>query len=323
MKAVTHPKAPILVTGMHRAGTTWVGRMLGASGQTVYIHEPLNPLHAPGIFGRRIDRFYHLVTPQNEHELLPAYADTLAYRYRLRQQLRVTRSAEAAWGAAKDLSRFTRGRLLQLRPLLKDPFAVFSIPWFVRRLGADVVVVMRHPLANVSSLKRLGWTFDPGEILLQDVPQGDRLAEYRRASRELPSDDIIGQGALLWSAIASLVLEDSRELRSLRVVRHEALAGDALGEFSTLYEELGLTLNHKAMRRIARASSDSNPREARIEKFRRTSLNSRASLGNWAPRLTRDEVDRIYKLTRSQLDAFYPPDDWVERLFRVHRSAPA
>ena len=39
---------PILVTGAHRTGTTWVGKMLSANSQTAYMSEPLNVLHRPG-----------------------------------------------------------------------------------------------------------------------------------------------------------------------------------------------------------------------------------------------------------------------------------
>jgi LPS sulfotransferase NodH len=40
---------PILVTGAHRSGTTWVGKILCASGEAAYISEPLNLWHRPGV----------------------------------------------------------------------------------------------------------------------------------------------------------------------------------------------------------------------------------------------------------------------------------
>jgi LPS sulfotransferase NodH len=35
---------PILVTGAHRSGTTWVGKMLALAAGTGYAHEPSSPL---------------------------------------------------------------------------------------------------------------------------------------------------------------------------------------------------------------------------------------------------------------------------------------
>jgi len=42
---------PILVTGSHRSGTTWAGRVLAFSPTPLgYIWEPFNPRHRPGTF---------------------------------------------------------------------------------------------------------------------------------------------------------------------------------------------------------------------------------------------------------------------------------
>ena len=41
--AVAPGKAPVVVTGMARSGTSWVGKLLQASGELTYINEPLNP----------------------------------------------------------------------------------------------------------------------------------------------------------------------------------------------------------------------------------------------------------------------------------------
>jgi len=41
-------RAPIVVTGMARSGTSWVGKLLQASGELTYVNEPLNPDHPPG-----------------------------------------------------------------------------------------------------------------------------------------------------------------------------------------------------------------------------------------------------------------------------------
>jgi hypothetical protein len=40
--------SPVLVTGIHRSGTTWVGKMLAAAPGVVYINEPLTGIHRSG-----------------------------------------------------------------------------------------------------------------------------------------------------------------------------------------------------------------------------------------------------------------------------------
>jgi hypothetical protein len=50
---------PILVTGAHRSGTTWVGTSLGKSRHVCYMHEPFN-FCGPGIY--RLPVSYHFPT---------------------------------------------------------------------------------------------------------------------------------------------------------------------------------------------------------------------------------------------------------------------
>ena len=56
---------PILVSGAHRTGTTWVGKMLAATPATAYISEPLNVLHRPGVFEVKTTRWYTYICPEN------------------------------------------------------------------------------------------------------------------------------------------------------------------------------------------------------------------------------------------------------------------
>ena len=49
---------PILVTGAHRSGTTWVGKMLAASREVAYISEPLNKWHRPGVMAIPVEYWY-------------------------------------------------------------------------------------------------------------------------------------------------------------------------------------------------------------------------------------------------------------------------
>ena len=64
-------KRPIVVTGSHRSGTTWVGRMLCLSGEAGYIHEPFNPVRTPSWFADPVPYWYAYVTSDNEHLYAP------------------------------------------------------------------------------------------------------------------------------------------------------------------------------------------------------------------------------------------------------------
>ena len=104
---------PILVTGSHRSGTTWVGRILASSPSVAYIHEPFHIRHDPDVCQARFDHWFTYVCEQNEAQ----------YRKPIKQMLRAARRRSGvAW--------YRRSRI---RPLIKDPLAVFSAAWLSSR----------------------------------------------------------------------------------------------------------------------------------------------------------------------------------------------
>ncbi|HFQ91935.1 MAG TPA: hypothetical protein ENK29_03550, partial [Chromatiales bacterium] len=85
---------PILVTGSHRSGTTWVGRMLTVSPALYYVHEPFNPSHPPGagICNIRIKTWFKYITEENQQEYLRPIQDMLDGKYSLLRDLKTVRS---------------------------------------------------------------------------------------------------------------------------------------------------------------------------------------------------------------------------------------
>src|SRR5512146_1490213 len=99
-------RKPILVTGAHRTGTTWVGRMLAADPGVAYISEPLNVLHRPGVMGTKVKYWYTYLGEENGDVYLPALHETLAFRYHLLAELLSLRSGHDFLRMCRDLSIF-------------------------------------------------------------------------------------------------------------------------------------------------------------------------------------------------------------------------
>ncbi|MFZ5820333.1 MAG: sulfotransferase [Chloroflexota bacterium] len=302
--------SPILVTGAHRTGTTWVGKMLAANPRAAYISEPLNAWRRPGVLGAPVEKWYTYLCEENEAAYLPAFRETLAFRYGLWREVRALRSRKDALRMGRDFAVFLRGRLLGQRPLLKDPFAVFSTPWFAERLGCQVVVTVRHPAAFASSLKRLDWPFDFRDLLGQPLLMRDWLEEDRAAMEAMPSDDIIGQAALLWRMVYRVVGRTRERLPSLIIVRHEDLSRDPVPGYRALYEALGLPFTPQVEHTILNASSSENPTELSRKKVHAVKLDSRANLDNWKKRLGADEIERIRRVCGETAALFYPDSEW-------------
>jgi hypothetical protein len=305
-------KKPILVTGAHRSGTTWVGKMIAASSEVAYISEPLNVHHRPGVLRVPTQYWYTYICEENQVEFLPALQDTTRFRYHLWLELKSLRSTKDIGRLLRDLSWFISGRVRGARALLKDPFAVFSAPWFAEVLDCRVVILVRHPLAFVSSLKRLGWDFDFRDLFAQPLLMQDHLESFRgemEASLENP-EDIIAQGSLLWRIVYT-VMDRFREMHpEFLVVRHEDLSHQPESGFHQLYTALGLAFSQRVQQTLANSSQSDNPEELSKRKVHAVNLNSRANLSNWKKRLTDEEILRIRKLTTDIAEKFYPEEFW-------------
>ncbi len=302
---------PILVTGAHRSGTTWVGRMLAADEDTAYISEPLNVLHRPGVFSAPVKRWYTYITTENEAGYLPAFLELLDFDYHLWSEIRSIRSRKDFLRMGRDFHTFFIGDMHGQRILLKDPFAVFSMPWFAERLKAQIVITVRHPVAFASSLKRLNWSFDFRDLLDQPLLMRDHLEAHRTEMEAMPADDIIGQAALLWRMVYRVVHRNCDLYPAFKVVRHEDLSLDPVRGYRELYQFLELDFTPRVEKIILNSSSSENPTELSKNKTYSVKLNSRASMDTWKKRMTAEEITRIRKLTEGVSQLFYSDDTWT------------
>lgn len=305
-------ETPILVTGAHRTGTTWVGKMLAAGQRVAYISEPLNHWHRPGVLRVGVPYWYTYICPANEAAYLPALQEMLAFRYHFAAELKSLRSRKDLLRMGRDAAIFLTGRLCRQRPLLKDPFAVFSLPWFIQRLNCQVVVTVRHPAAFASSLKRLDWPFDLADLLAQPLLLRDWLAPFQaeiEAVQRTPND-ILAQASLLWRMVYHVVAACREQYPQIQIVRHEDLSLDPLAGFRNLYAHLGLDFTSQVQSTILASSSSDNPGEVSKTAVHKVRLDSRANLHNWKRRLDPTEIARIRDLTADVTALYYPDLEW-------------
>jgi hypothetical protein len=305
-----HELGPILVTGMPRSGTTWVARVLCESDRVGFLNEPFNLARDPGTLRIPVDRWFEYITVENEELVLPALADALGFRYPLMRELWQCRTRTDVRHTLKWWWAFVRDR--GRRPLVKEPHAVFSAPWFSRRLGSDVVIIVRHPAAVVSSWKRLGWSFDFNNLLTQPALLRDWLEPFElemRAALEPPADRI-DRVALLWHVIHGVVGEYRKRFPEFHVVRQEDLSRNPTEQFRRLYEQLRIPFTNEIARAVSSSSSEENPKETRVESPHETRLDSMANLESWRRRLNPAVVTRIRRLTECTAGLYYREDDW-------------
>jgi Sulfotransferase domain len=300
---------PILLTGIPRSGTTWVGRILTAGDEVGYLNEPFNLAVSPGSLRVPAEHWFAYVTIDNEERFLPALARALDFDYPLARELRRCRNRTDLLHTLRSWRGFVRSR--GRRPLVKEPHAVFSTEWFAHRLGSDVVVMVRQPLAVVSSWKRLGWSFDFANLLDQPALMRDWLAPFEGEMRSALSAEwsLVERVALLWKIIYAVVLD--KRFPPVHLVRHEDLSADPARRYAQLFELLGLAFTPAVAEAVAGSTGADNPAEIEVEKPHETKLNSKANLENWRHRLSAVEAQRIKDLTSDTATALYPNLSWM------------
>jgi hypothetical protein len=321
-RPATAGAVPVVVTGMARAGTSWVGRLLLASGELTYINEPLNPDHppgrSPGVLAAPVpvERHYQYIAGHNEDGWLAPFADTLALRYHVAAELRQNRSPYDLARMARYAGSFLAGRLLGRRALLDDPYALLASGWLADRFGCRVVVVVRDPAAMLASWKRLGWTTDLGELLGQPDLMADWLAPYRaelEAAAATP-EDLPGRVGMLWRMLYLVAAGHERRHEGVRVVRYEDLATDPQASFAELYAWLGLPFGERARRAVTQATTGSARRRAhhwslsRLSKTGYRPMDSKANLTAWRRQLDPAEVERVRAVTADVAGRWYPAE---------------
>ena len=316
----------ILVTGLPRSGTSWIGKMLQAGGEVVYVNEPLNPLHppgrSPGVLNAEISHRFQYICADNDERWVRAFTDTLRLRYHPVAELRRNHAPYDLARLAKYASAFAGGRLRHRRALIDDPYAVLSAAWFALRLGCQVVVCVRHPVSFTGSWRRLGWKANVTDLLDQPLLMRDLLGPYAGELRAVAdSGDEIAQTAVLWRATYSAIGElNERHPGLLHLQRYEDLASEPEPGFRKLYEICGLTWSDRARGQVIAATTGHQKTGGAQPKARgpmawsvrgglsRTAfrpMDSRAALGSFRDRLTPAEIDRVRELTGDAAGRYY------------------
>lgn len=303
----------VLVTGSHRSGTTWVGKMLACAPDMDYVHEPFNA-----------DEQERFADPSIGFKIKTWFlcADGAADEDELQQALdrRFRRSTEAwrnAWhvcrerGASSLRTPLRFGKHLVLRTarpqrvLMKDPIALFSAPWLHERFGMQVVCMIRNPLAFAGSLKKWDWTFDFDHLVRQKPLLDGRLSQYADQLVDFAEHarDIVDQACLLWNCFHHVIGQYKVEYPGWCYVRYEDLALNPVDGFRRLCERLDLVWTPDLETKILESASAEGVAEADSPSFQKR--DSRQAVQTWRRRLTPEEVERIVEATRECASPFY------------------
>jgi hypothetical protein len=281
MSQVAGRRTPILVTGVPRSGTTWLARLLAAApGTALAGREPMNPRGRQYALGGTLDGWARLtrLTPAQRRRLRLAYRGWNPWVY--------SRYGHRQWA----------GPLPHTRMVVKDPFAVLSIPAVAAATGARPVLVYRHPGAVLTSYRRMGWRPDLVElssvVAEADLPYGATVPVVPGPDEVTPAEAM----GVFWAVLHELALGDVAAAGTdIVVLSHEELAGGGSAAGHALADALGLRWT-SAMRAELSKESSTRAASGRLHNFDRSPAQVAEE---WRSKLTADEIRQIESVSAS------------------------
>jgi hypothetical protein len=315
--AARQHRRPVLVTGAHRSGTTWVGKVLASAPRTIYLQEPFHVTFPNPYLGVRMRWWFQYFRGGADMPAGRAFRDAFALQLRTpRFEWKQLRKPRAFAGQYRFVlwSALLRCWNADYRVVMKDPIALLSTPWLVQNFGVRPIVLVRHPAAFVSSLRIKKWFFDFHNLLDQPGLIDELFPEERPHIEEVARrqfGDIISEAAYLWKLLNLVVARFRRDFPDWVVLKHEDLSRAPAEEFRKLFARVELPFT------AATADSIRNTTSREDECYVKCSTdpldvtrNSAENVAVWKKRLKPEEVARIRAVVEDVSHEFYSDEEW-------------
>jgi hypothetical protein len=241
----------VLVAGLPRSGTTWIGEVLGRTDGARYLHEPDNHLVRPDAWWakRRLGPYPELRpgAVAGDYERLWALAFAGGPRPSpIYAGARILQRA-GAFRLSGRLAGRRRSRPAHGPLVVKSVHCARSLEWVAERFDPAVVLVERHPFGVISSWRKLGWDdfldTDPGALRYAAAVLG--------VDPPLPGASWLERAAWHYGVLSSHLEESRRRHPDWLVVRHEVVCAGPEPAFRRLSARLGLHFTEDTARFLA------------------------------------------------------------------------
>jgi hypothetical protein len=252
----------LLIAGVPRSGTTWIGQALGRTDGSIYVHEPDGD-HDPFAFRARLG---HSVAPAlaagdvdaDYHRLFAGafaggrYAGTL--RDKAARRIYGGVPIEDRWRAWLDGRVSPRLRLVSTlavprvavpgehNVIVKSVRSELAMEWLVAQFQPRVLLVERNPLNVLASWIELEYVRDSREAAAVAVHAQARWGIEPPAATE---PRLVHQ-TFEYGVLACALRDAAAKHDDWTVAHHEQLCGDPVAEFRALADTLGLVWNDAA-----------------------------------------------------------------------------
>jgi hypothetical protein len=275
-KSIAKPlSVPVLITGLPRSGSSWVGEVLARRPGVRYRYESLNQHWVPQLRGTLGHFRYQRPGTPGGKGLRAAVDGALKGKQSARQLLR------AFYRGYPQATLRPKGRLL-----LKDPTACLLAAWIESQRDVQVVLLVRHPCGFASSVHALQWPFHLQRMLTQRPLLEDHLDPFRGLLEQCLKDPWASLGGF-WAA-THLVLQ-AQAGPGWITAHYEQLCARPQTAFETLAADLGLARTAVANTRpVAAADTDTDPGSTRRNSGRMAMI--------WRERMSNEEINSVMEV---------------------------
>jgi hypothetical protein len=312
----------ILVFGLPRSGTSWMGKIFDSHPDTLYLHEPDKHIHLPDVPmllpaepRKGLDGFLRQVLANRSPGVtgkLPAFSK--CYRSGARHLAR-----SAAGYVARVLPRRLAGRVRVpdlVDPGRPEPRLVWKSINSVGRLGAlarrlpkaRCLLLLRHPCGQIASVLR---GYSSG--MIQGPPPSEH---YRVLAMLLDTDRARARGLTLeglramhpvermawrWVLLLEKAVADTAGLANCRLLRYEDVCAAPVEGARELFGFTGLGWHSRTEAFIRESTGGENERYFGLYK------NPGRSATKWQRELSKPDARRIFDIVeQSPIGRLYP-----------------
>lgn len=299
----------LVVCGLHRSGTTYLGELLKEAGVTV-VHEPLNEKF--GMADVSIAYPYAEYSSDRYSELVDD-----AVNFARPWNKDATQTKKRIWG--RWIYRLTGGHSglrwggIRLRHLvnlpvgkicLKDPFMSLATPYLVGTHGVSAVCMVRHPAAIHYSTARQNWWFDIENLSSQSELIARYGSDIPEEHWELARKHAAASVALLWKFMVRINMKLAKSTPKLLVMTHEQLCLEPQDATKRIFAHFGLPFTHRLEVYVKEHSSGSRA-EGQSGKVHDFTRNSRELPIIWKQKIDPADEKMIEAIAGEEIQLVY------------------
>lgn len=326
---------PILLFGMPRSGTTWIGKLFDSHPDTLYRHEPdslrrlsvpLYPeVNAAQQYRPELAQFVASLPGMRSPEIVgkqPLFPKS----YQSSAQLLAYRASVLA---AKAVSKARRHAPCLYRPTGENSNRVRAVWKSIESLGrlgvcvealpsARAIHLMRHPCGYVASVLRgrtahrfIDQTSDTNDTwILRRLLKTTAGAQHATRLGDLAKLTHEEQLTWIWMITHERVLQDTAHNERVLTIRYEDVCASPDGMTRKMFEFTGLDWNQQTEAFVS--ASTEVPARTTDTDYYSVFKSPLASAGRWRAELTPDSIERVMRiLGESPLSGYYSEDDHV------------